>query len=89
MKLRVYPKEKTKYRVGNWPTYERALVQRGDVTLWLSTDAIDAWRPSPAGKPVGRRGFDLCTNAASCFPRQIDDLPLPADGWQGLSVGDV
>ncbi len=30
---RVHPKYKTRYRVGNWPAYERALVQRGDVTL--------------------------------------------------------
>ena len=35
MKSRVHPKYKTKYRVGNWRAYERALVQRGDVTLWL------------------------------------------------------
>ena len=34
-------------RVGNWREYERALVQRGDVTFWLSADAIDAWTPPP------------------------------------------
>lgn len=39
MKSRVHPKYKTKYRVGNWRAYERALVQRGNVTLWLSPDA--------------------------------------------------
>ena len=27
---------KTKYRVANWPAYNRALVRRGDVTVWLS-----------------------------------------------------
>ena len=42
MKSRVHPKYKTKYHVGNWPEYERALVRRGDITLWLSADAIDA-----------------------------------------------
>ena len=41
---RVPRKYKTPYRVGNWREYERALVQRGDVTLWLSADATDAWR---------------------------------------------
>ncbi len=25
---------------------DRALVQRGDITLWISTDAIDAWKPA-------------------------------------------
>ena len=28
VKSRVHPKYKTKYRVGNWPAYDRALVQR-------------------------------------------------------------
>ena len=54
MKSRVHPRYKTKYRVGNWPEYERALVQRGDITLWLSADATDAWTPSPSGRRGAR-----------------------------------
>jgi hypothetical protein len=42
MRSRVHPKYKTTYRVGNWPAYERALVQRGDGTLWLSADVAAA-----------------------------------------------
>ena len=34
MKSRVHPKYKTKYHVRNWAVYERALVRRGDVTVW-------------------------------------------------------
>ena len=65
MKSRVHPKYKTKYHVGNWPEYERALVQRGDVTLWLSADATDAWKPSPSGRPGGQRRFsDLAIETA-------------------------
>ena len=41
MKSRVHPRYKTKYRVGNWPAYDRALVQRGDVTR----------KRSPRGRP--------------------------------------
>ncbi len=41
---RVHPTFKTKYRVGNWPEYDRGLVDRGDLTIWISSDAIDAWR---------------------------------------------
>ena len=40
MKSRVHPKYKTKYHVGNWSAYDRALVQRGDITVWLAPDAI-------------------------------------------------
>ena len=43
MKSRVHPKYKTTYRVGNWAEYDRALVRRGDVTLWLTPDAIATW----------------------------------------------
>ena len=31
MKSKVHPTYKTKYRVANWPAYNRALVRRADV----------------------------------------------------------
>ena len=31
------------YRIRNWSAYNRALVQRGDLTVWLSEDALGAW----------------------------------------------
>ncbi len=36
MKSRVHPKYKTKYRVTDWASYDRALIRRGDITVWLS-----------------------------------------------------
>ena len=45
MKSRIHPTYKTKYRVSNWADCDRALVQRGDITLWISTDAMDARPP--------------------------------------------
>ncbi len=36
MKSRVHPKYKTKYHVKNWASYDRGLVHRGDITIWLS-----------------------------------------------------
>ena len=65
MKSSVHPKYKTTYRVGNWRAYERTLVRRGDVTLWLSADARDAWRPVPSGQPGGQKRFsDLAITTA-------------------------
>jgi len=55
-KSRVHPKYKTKYRVGNWPAYDRSLADRGSITLWLSPTAIAAWKPAP----TGRRGGPGC-----------------------------
>ena len=54
MTSRVHPRYKTKYRVGNWPAYDRALVQRGDVTLWLTPEAIATWEAVGVGKRGGQ-----------------------------------
>ena len=35
-----HEKYKTKYKVTNWSSYDRSLVNRGDITLWLSDDVI-------------------------------------------------
>ncbi|MGC8945785.1 MAG: transposase [Anaerolineae bacterium] len=35
--------QKAKYRVRNWPEYDRALVQRGSITLWIAEDALTGW----------------------------------------------
>ena len=42
---RVNCQYKKKYRIRNWREYERGLRSRGDVTIWLSEDAIAAWVP--------------------------------------------
>jgi hypothetical protein len=82
MKSRVYPTCRTQYRVGNWPEYEHALVQRGNVTLWISADATDGWRPSPSGQPGGQR---QCSDQAieTALPlRLVFRLPLrQAEGF--------
>jgi len=46
-KLRTRPQPSTpkpRYRVINWPEYNRALVGRGAVTLWLDGDVVEGWR---------------------------------------------
>ncbi|MFT5292080.1 MAG: hypothetical protein ACI8QC_004350 [Planctomycetota bacterium] len=39
MNSRVHPKYKTRYRVTNWAAYDQALVNRGDITLWITPEA--------------------------------------------------
>ena len=50
---RVNPDYKTKYRLGNWPEYERGLRSRGDVTIWFDAEAISAWCPPTNGRRGG------------------------------------
>jgi len=45
-----HPRYKTAYRVKNWAEYDKALRDRGDITLWISQDAIDTWTPPQTGK---------------------------------------
>lgn len=36
-------RSKTLYRVKNWPEYDKALVQRGSITVWISADFEKTW----------------------------------------------
>jgi len=45
-------KAKYRYQVKNWVEYDRALVNRGNLTLWFDEDSIGkTWTPP---RPVGR-----------------------------------
>lgn len=82
MKSRVHPAYKTKYRVRNWASYDRALVRRGDITVWLSPEAIAAWEPKGVGKRGGQLKFsDLAIETALTL-RLLFHLPLrQAEGF--------
>ncbi len=40
---RTQPRPKALYRVKNWSKYDKALVQRGSITFWLSDDFEKTW----------------------------------------------
>ena len=76
MKSRVHPTYKTKYHVQNWAAYDRALVCRGDITIWLSPAAIAAWEPDGAGTRGAQRKYsDLAIESALTL-RLLFHLPL-------------
>ena len=54
-----YKYAKSRYRIRNWPEYEAGLRRRGDLTIWLSEDAIKSWREPPSGNPGGQRDLPL------------------------------
>ena len=82
MKSKVHPTYKTKYRVANWPAYNQALVRRGDVTVWVSSEAIVAWTPGRSGRRGGQRRYsDLAIETALTL-RLLYHLPLrQAEGF--------
>jgi hypothetical protein len=74
------PQYTTAYRVKNWHAYDQALRDRGDITLWLSPDAIDAWTPPMTGTRGAQPVYsDLAIETALTF-RVLFRLPLRHTG---------
>ncbi len=41
---------RARYKVTNWPEYDRALQQRGSLTVWVTPEALAAWQPPRTGQ---------------------------------------
>ena len=69
--------EKAKYRVTNWSEYSDALRKRGDITVWFTDAAIDAWVPDRVPRQKGRP-VEYSELAIECclIIRQVFRLPL-------------
>ena len=63
---------KSKYRVTNWTAYDRALVSRGEVTLWIDEAVLSGWRAT-GGK--GKRDSDAAILCALSL-RAVFRMPL-------------
>ena len=76
---------KRRYRIRNWQEYNRALVGRGNLTLWVEERAVGAWHESRARMGRGRRRLysDLAVACALTL-REVYHLPLRAA--QGLTA---
>jgi hypothetical protein len=64
---------RARYRVQNWPEYDRALRQRGSLTVWVTPQALAAWQPPR----TGRRGR----------PRDCSDVAIEAGHLLRLAFG--
>ena len=71
-----YKYAKSPYRIRNWPEYEAGLRRRGDLTVWLSDDAINSWRALPSGMPGGQRTYANIAIEAALTIRMVFQLPL-------------
>ena len=74
LQSKVHPTYKTKYRVANWAAYNQAVVRRGDVTVWLSSDAIAAWTPRWGAACVGTPRVGCATSAVGRDDRLGDRI---------------
>ena len=73
---RVNPKYKKRYRVGNWPAYERGLRARGDVTVWFAEEALSTWTPPPTRRRGGQQRYSDPAILTALTLRMLFHLPL-------------
>jgi hypothetical protein len=69
-----------KHRVTNWAEYDESLRRRGDLTVWISDDALALWAPPPRMTPGGQAVYsdlaiELCLTLGMVFKRycHVDD----------------
>lgn len=71
--------KKTKYRIKNWSSYNKSLVQRGGLTVWLDKNSINSWHSK---RKTGKKGrpIEYSDLAIQCCLtlKMIYHLPLRA-----------
>lgn len=73
---------KTLYRVKNWSEYEKALVQRGSITFWLSADLEKVWMYS--GEKQRGSQFEYSETAMEIMMTIKEVFHLPNRGVEGF-----
>ncbi len=75
----------TKKKIRNWSQYNRALVQRGNIAIWLSEDAIENWTNTDKHGGRGRSNQFSDLAIETCLTlRAVFKLPLRA--LEGLLI---
>lgn len=64
----------TTYKTKNWPDYNRALKQRGSLSIWF--DAEMAWEAKPSGKRGRQQAYSDAAIQACLTIRVLFGLPL-------------
>ncbi len=81
---------KTKYRLRNWREYNRALVQRGSLTLWITEDVVQTWHATKAEHKRGHPRTYTDTAITTMAPLQeIYHLGLRQTEGLMQSIGEL
>lgn len=73
----------SRYRVGNWSEYNKALVNRGSINVWFSDDVIESWHnPGKTGKKGRPQLYADDAILCALIVRSVFHLPLR--GLQGF-----
>src|ERR1022692_3980749 len=70
---------KPRYRVTNWREYDAALRRRGSLTVWITDEAIAAWRAEPRTTPGGQPYYSALAITMALTMRAVFRLALRQD----------
>lgn len=74
-----------RYKINNWAEYNRALVQRGSLTIWVEDGAIEGWLAKEEPKKRGRpQTYSDEAILMLLVLREVYRLPLR--GVQGMAI---
>ena len=81
--------KKSAYRVTNWKDYNKALVRRGSLTVWIDREALDAWHHQ--GGPRWGAQYLYSDLAIQCLLtlRVVFHLPLRATQGMARSIFEL
>jgi hypothetical protein len=65
-----------RYKVRNWREYEAGLRRRGSLTLWITDEALAAWRAAPRITPGGQALYSDVAIETVLTLRTVLHLPL-------------
>jgi len=71
-----YKYAKKPYEISNWREYEEGLRRRGDLTIWLSEEALASWKAKASGKPGGQKVYDELAIETAATIRLVYHFPL-------------
>src|SRR5918996_4689252 len=82
------PKGRPRYVLKNWSAYDRALRRRGDVTVWVSEEAVAAWLKSDKRTAGGDPVYADLAIETVLVVRTVFHLPLrQAEGFVAAVLG--
>lgn len=75
--------KKEKYRISNWKSYNRSLINRGDITVWFDEESLKNWHQTKVSGKNGRP-FIYANQAILCLLTIKSLLNLSLRATQGF-----
>ena len=81
--------KKAVYRIRNWREYNRALVQRGSLTVWVDQEALDTWNYQGPTQWGGQYVYSDAAIQCLLTLRAVFHLPLRATQGMAQSLFEL